>query len=520
MKKRTIFLGFALIAVLAILFLLIFLRDQDAGGLSGSWEVEWGLEDAGGIRQPNLFLEINENEEIPDGGDQVYARGCMRSEGSDVFMPLSLVAKPGSEDGAYEITIYSTVSTNERDPYVVRLEGTLSTNRSGLSDDDAGGNVTTEFSTGEWHAVHRESKVFECPGVGYEDYIQADVRMQKDLAYNPPREGLMFEIYTPIVSSALQVTAPDGSIEVIEEYTDIFSPNVDFMAMFRFLHFYEGDLPVVGKPYTFVLLDLLGDIIPGTESQDVFWRCNQDAPRNIRAVGTYGSDIELTWDAVPVIPGEFEPKFQNPDSGSHVPYQVNVYPAFENNNSRLGSLTNLNNHALPWDEFEPGSGGHPEGSDFGQPLGTFVPGLYVISLESWNMPIANQGGFNHDCEVTDSSENLFMEIMDGEVSFTASGSISGVVLSSEGPAINISVDACRFEQEEPLFCRSAFTNENGVYRITGLFPGEYRVQVTGNQGGWIDEFYLERSAHEDAEPVMVFPGEDTGDINFTMDMVE
>ena len=107
-----------------------------------------------------------------------------------------------------------------------------------------------------------------------------------------------------VVSSGMLVTEPDGSSMVVQEYTDIFSPDVDFIGRFRYLTHFDG-APVSGETYKFVLLDVFGNPIPGTESTDVWYGCNQLAPVNLATSDAPDGDLLLTWDAVPDVPGQF-----------------------------------------------------------------------------------------------------------------------------------------------------------------------------------------------------------------------
>ena len=412
MKKTIVILSFTAICVMALLLTSCGVEDQALSDLSGEWEVEWMVD---GTVQPPLHLNINEMQEIPDKPGKFYAVGCMRSSDQESYLPLSLEAIPGSDSGKYDVKLYSTIYLAGEMPRVALLTGEIETKDRGIKDDQAGGVFKTETSTGEWSGTHLDSRISECALGGFAEFVQADVRLLKSVSINDPVNHLVFELYTAIVSSSLQIEQPDGSVRVVHHYTDIFSPGVDFVGNFRYIGGFENETPVVGEPYHFVLLDLFGDAIPGTESRDVFWRCTQDAPRSLRAMGTFGSDIELSWDPVPVVPGEFEPEIQ--EARFHAPYQINIHRVGDDPVNIYGALTTSPVHIIPWGPFEPSSAGSPDGIDFGQPLSEFEPGLYEIVLDSWNMPIEDQGGHFQDCSVNALSEALYMEIVDGEIIF-------------------------------------------------------------------------------------------------------
>lgn len=412
MKKTIVIVSFTAIYIIALLLTSCGVEDQALRDLSGEWEIEWMLE---GRDQPPLILNINEMQELPDKPGKFYAGGCMRSSDQESFLPLSLEAIPDPDSEKYDVKLYSTVFLEGEMPQVVLLTGEIETKNRGIKDDRAGGAFKTETSTGEWSGTHLDDRISDCALGGFEAFVQADVRLQKSVSTSEPVNHLVFELYTAIVSSGLQIKQPDGSVRTVHHYTDIFSPDVDFIGNFRYIGGFENETPVVGEPYHFVLLDLFGDAIPGTESRDAFWRCTQDAPRSLRAMGTFGSDIELTWDPVPAVPGEFEPEVQ--EARFHAPYQINIHRVGDDPVNIYGAVTISPVHIIPWGAFEPGIPGSPDGVDFGQPLSEFEPGLYEIVLDSWNMPIEDQGGHFQDCSVTAVSEALYMEILDGEIIF-------------------------------------------------------------------------------------------------------
>jgi hypothetical protein len=102
------------------------------------------------------------------------------------------------------------------------------------------------------------------------------------------------------------------------------------------------------------------------------------------------------------------------------------------------------------------------------------------------------------------------------------GIISGMVTDSEDPANPLPwiwVDACHesVSPEEwgwsPL-CSSGETDEFGYYEIPGLVPGNYRVQIWHPE--WLGEFYNDQAFFDDADYVLVNPGEVTWGIDFAL----
>jgi hypothetical protein len=106
------------------------------------------------------------------------------------------------------------------------------------------------------------------------------------------------------------------------------------------------------------------------------------------------------------------------------------------------------------------------------------------------------------------------ETPDINFSLQLGGSISGNVSDAHGPVAYVWVDACNWDD---TFCNSAETDENGGYTIYSLPGGDYRVSVWGGQGGWLDQFYNNKRLHENADPVSVTVGANTGGIDFFMD---
>jgi Carboxypeptidase regulatory-like domain len=298
------------------------------------------------------------------------------------------------------------------------------------------------------------------------------------------------------------VEDPYGNVTRVEYYTDLFSPNVDFIGRFRFTG--ESELPVVpGLPYTFTLLDAFGRPIEGAVSTDTWNRCDQGAPADY--VATPGDDyINLSWLAVDPVEGQFDP-------GN---YQITMYP-MEGQAGEYGSDgIQANYHHMPLNHFEPPGEGVPDGQDFGDGLLQLEDGPYEINVWAWNHADDTNGGWGSDCAVRDSSQSMIMRKQDSQFSFEVPGSISGNVSDAGGPLAGVHVDACTLDDN---FCNGAETDQDGNYRILGLTEGHYRVFVWGGQGGWIDEFYQETPFHHEATPVHVINGNDTPDIDFTME---
>ena len=503
MNKKNYFLSILLIVALVVPLTVVHAEDNGVDDLRGRWDVEWGFDEDEENPDSPLILYINDLVEIPNMPDMVFAGGCMRSPGTDTFMPLSLAAAPDPENGIFDVTIYSTVVPVGGEPFVIRLAGEVTVNGNGVMDDVAIGESTTVSATGQWNGIHHDRRRTKCPSLKNNDLFQGELYTHRDIAYNPYQENLIFDTETVIVSSAMLVEDPYGNVTRVEYYTDLFSPNVDFIGRFRFTG--ESELSVVpGLPYTFTLLDAFGRPIEGAVSTDTWNRCNQSAPTNFTAIPDL-DNIILSWDAVPIIPGQFDPQ----------DYQITMYPMEGQAGEYGAGSIHSAYHNMPLQPFVPPLEGYPDGWDFGNGLNELEDGPYEINVWAWNHADDTNGGWGSDCAVRDTFQIMIMHKQDDQFSFEVTGSISGNVSDADGPLADVHVDACRLDDS---FCNGADTDQNGNYRILGLPEGDYRVFVWGGQGGWIDEFYNETPFHREATPVTVTAGENTSAINFTMEI--
>jgi hypothetical protein len=402
MKKFKYIISLILLFLLLATLSVALARNKGVDDLRGRWDVEWSFND----KELSLPLIFFINDLSTNSSENTFvAIGCMHSPGTDAFMPLSLRAIYDPEKNSYLLNLYSTVIPVDTDPYLILFNGTIQVNGIGVTDDRANGSLTTEFAGGTWSAVHHDRRRTKCPnlrdfGMG----VQGDVSVRQDLAYQTPTNRSIFEIYSVIVSSGMQVERPDGSTFVVQEYTDIFSPDVDFIGFFRYHGNYEGT-PVSGGAYHFSLLDIFGDPIPGTESTDVWTACVTDAPTALETRIEKEGFITLSWDSIDNVTGQFEPG-SNPQIGF---YQIGISPNNWEGGQEYGSNDILSPwHDIPMNSFEPGSNGTPNGFDYGLPLSKFEDGVYLVASEAFSEPSPGSGGFHLECAVFDTSENLIM----------------------------------------------------------------------------------------------------------------
>ncbi len=110
----------------------------------------------------------------------------------------------------------------------------------------------------------------------------------------------------------------------------------------------------------------------------------------------------------------------------------------------------------------------------------------------------------------------------------AGGTITGTVLTdSSDPIVGARVTAHSNGDFLPgvsvpglaNFTQTAFTDEQGMYKIEGLATGEYKVAAQIHLGGFHDvKFYDDKESMDDADPVSVTQGETTADIDFTFSL--
>lgn len=379
--------------------------------LRGQWIFNWVPDD--GSQPPVLKLYINDIG--PGAEENAYlASGCMRSPESGALMPLSLLAVYNPDENMYDLTIYSTIVPAPeagQPPYIIRFDGLAVINGAGVADDSAAGTYISSPNQGSWDGRHHDRRRFKCPAVDMGDQrIDADVYAHRNLAGTPPDDYVMVleGRGITIVSSALRATAPDGQVFDVPFYTDMFSPSVDFINEFRFVNGYPG-APISGQPYQFVLLDVLGQPIAGTESQDIWIQCYDQAPSQLTAapVPAIAEDVTISWTGVPTVPGEFEP-------GVIGFYQMGLWPqegqAGEFGANWIGSTQ----HVIPWLPFTPGSLGTPDGNDHGVSLSEFGDGLFHFNIGAFYEPNPASGGHGLECAVFDSREDLEM-VKSGDV---------------------------------------------------------------------------------------------------------
>jgi hypothetical protein len=364
--------------------------------LRGRWEVSIAT-DSG--KSGDVTFYINNLELNPETGSYI-ANGCMKSSGG--LAPLSLTANQ-IDGNNYEITCYSTViPIDGRSPYVIQFLGNVQPYGNGAPDDIANGRVVAESFEGTWSADHHDRRKKRCPAVEIPPlHFRVDVRAQESLNNEYGEVFTGFDCNTNIVSSGVLVEIPDGSSMVLKPGTDIFSPNVDFISEFRFTDGIHGKYPIIGKQYSFTLLDASGNPIPGSTQTDIWFGGCIGASTDLKpTINTSYRDIVLTWNGVSG-PG-FDPIN---DIGF---YQVEIFPTTGYGGAVYGAnWVGVENHLIPWNSFTPPASGSPDGFDLGVGLNELIDGMvYMLRIVNHSFP-PNDVGQGFECVVTDSDEEVY-----------------------------------------------------------------------------------------------------------------
>jgi hypothetical protein len=417
MMKRKI-LTYAIITLLLIMSSIpASAKGNRVDDLRGQWVFEWTFYD--GETPPPLTLFINDIE--PGQAQDTYlAAGCMRSPYMDTTYPLSLVAvfSPGTK--TYNLTIYSTVIPADPygpigSPFVIHFAGNFEVKGPGVSDDLALGEFQSGGPSGTWQGTHHDRRQVKCLPVDTgSERLNMDLTAHISLDGSIENAGYQLEANgIMIVASALRVTAPDGQEFIAPFQSDIWAPGVDFVNEFRFGLAINGALPISGQPYQFVLLDILGNSIPGTETQDTWTHCVSAAPAIIQINPGIadGEDVEISWDGVPEVLGEFVP-------GKIGYYQFGIHPEnWEGSQFGADGMADTN-HVIPWASFIPDDPGVPDGRNVGVALNEFLDGPYLIDVMVMYEANPAFGGYGHECGVNYGNQAWRMEKSGSTLTFS------------------------------------------------------------------------------------------------------
>ena len=446
--------------------------------LYGVWTANGAFLEAG--VETRLSLYIVTLEPAPDQLNTYLGTGCMQTEASGGQAPLSLQATYDAEKGSYSLNILSTLISPALNDgaAVIHLIGAVDLGSSGIMDDLLSG--TAYISTGEiaWSGEHTTHDIVMCPpGLDSALSFLGEFGLHRDLAYVPPFDVTNFQGETNIVSYQMRVEAADGTSFLAGYNTDIFSPDVNFIDQFRF-DTHQAVTPLAAQNYVFTLLNVLGNPIYGVEDQDVFRRCEQGAATNPRAVVHILPDtdqvdyVEVIWDAPEIIPGYFEPQNGNGF------YQLTLeYNPWRETARLYGSESLQPTHNIPWNTFEPGAAGFPDGQDYGISLAELEDGQYILLVGVYSYYDPPEGETGFDCRVYDSRHGLFLTKQGNQITVQPAGAISGFVTDEAGnPLANIAV---KVDGMNTGFHEGVCSAENGYYLFTRLPLDTYTLSAGG-----------------------------------------
>jgi len=375
--------------------------------LRGRWDlVAEGL----GTSGYNFTIFVNDLSIDPNNSNNLLAAGCFQSNQSGFLSPMSFKAE--QTDNGYDISFLGTaILSEDQPPFIIQFFGPVIINGNGVKDDVAGGDAskirTEGFEGGSWIGVHHDRRRKKCPPVQIPPLnFSADVRAHID-QNNQNIVFTGFDCGTDIVSSGVLVEMPDGTSTVLKPYTDIFSPDVDFVSSFRFTDGIDGVYPIVGEPYTFTLLDAVGNPIPGSTTTDVWAGVCVDAAINLTAQITNNKDIDMSWS--PPVLGEDVGFLPGQGLGF---YQVEIFPADGGNTVYGANWVGLPGHVIPWDSFVAPGIGYPDGNDLGVALNELDKGTYMIRIVNHSFPPPDSQGQGFECIVASSENILFQKDSD------------------------------------------------------------------------------------------------------------
>jgi hypothetical protein len=396
-KKHWYLLALAVRVFALLLVIVLFLGSgKGLGDMAGLWQVEMMPDGTG---EPiRVTWMVGDLAPHPDLTDHYLASGCMLSEDSGQQAPLAMEAVHHTELDSSTFTIYSTLIPAEGDPYVVRFESETLDFGTHVAKGKASGGFASDPGSGAWTAVQRDGRLHSCEGVVGSDLpFWGDLYTHQDAAYTPPRYQTVYETITLIVSSGMRVVTPGGENIDIPPHVDIFSPDTDFVNEFRYLLDSQG-MPISGEVYSFTLLDILGNPIPGTSSEDVWTGCAQGAPRDYKVEIFPGEWVKLSWAEVAPAEG------WDPGGEPLVGYYQIAISALNGADSYGSAGVSSAYHHIPWEPFTPGTPGLPDGDDFGVSLSELEDGEYEVAVMAFSVPPEGSDGYRLECFTADSSQ--------------------------------------------------------------------------------------------------------------------
>lgn len=255
---------------------------------------------------PDPLNPGNASVAVASGGISISVPGKNKRAKADIGPMMARYEETG--EGVFNVTIYGTVVVDE-EAFVIKLNGEIKTFGSSVADDVAEGTWETEFGEGDWSCLHLDRRRVKIPAIttdtGSDLYFDVDVYSTRLDDNGGTSFGTILEVHTNVVAANVRVDIPGNGSIILNYYTDIFSPTVDFVSSFRFLSDTPGR-PVEGSPYLFTALDIAGQYIEDVESSDTYigdYELNPPTNVNLTVVG---GEVQITWDdALASYPGAF-----------------------------------------------------------------------------------------------------------------------------------------------------------------------------------------------------------------------
>jgi len=301
---------------------------------------------------------------------------------------------------------------------IFRLEGTAEMFGSGVTDDIIEGTWLFKmpdgtFVSNSWSVNHLDRRRIKAPTLDLDDppldlYFRVDAFAQLFGPWNidvlERNPGTTVDAYSNIVMDSVRVTFPDGSVQIMTQYSDLFSPEVDWVTYYRFNNIYPG-LPVAGGTYVFTALDIIGNPIPGVEATDV-WVGVPPPPPPTNTMATWvespTAGIMASWDPISAIPGSFEP----PYIGC---YELEVYDA--NWTEIYAASTGVSSHLVPNSTAD-----FITNVDRGASLEEMANGTYRLNYQIFTVAPAGSAGKGMEYIARDYAQSWWFEVSGGTVS--------------------------------------------------------------------------------------------------------
>jgi hypothetical protein len=371
--------------------------------LLGSWAIllTSDAQDLSINNEFNIFL--NKVEIFDASTSDLAGTGCMMNVTQDFILPLSFQAIRNEEVDSFNLVILSTLFDEHGEPAAlpIRLVGTF-------SGEDAEGSFANQNLQGSWTGNRESDNFNDCLRIAEMDsLVTGDLHTVKDATDENPRFDTSIEVNTVLPVGKIVAETPDGQEIVFEAYSDMWTPQVELESNYRFLADFEGEPLVGANNYSITLYDILGEPIPGALIFDGYSGCEYSGPRNVVLSLVGDNDLQLSWD---------RPELAEAIEG--VSYQISFTNISLGEPSFGASDVMDLSHIIPWDTFEPDSIGKPDGTNYGIPLSAFVDGDYEIATSAFFPSQDETASLGSECAVFDNSENLIIEIRDGNILLT------------------------------------------------------------------------------------------------------